>query len=420
MPNARMHALLSSILKTIKPSKGERAQEHAFARRALLRIKSATTAKVTLTGSIAKDTFLKDKKDIDIFVLFKRDVPKSDLRSRVLDIAKKAFPLSPFLLSYAEHPYVRLTLEGRRIDIVPAYEIRSSRDLQSAVDRSVLHTRFIRRNLSVRRRDDVLLLKKFLRSAELYGAEIRVQGFSGYLCELLIIRYRGFVPLLRHASRWKFPVFIDCAGFYRKSRERRAISEKLKHPFIVIDPTDRNRNVAAAVSEENLKRFIARAKRFIANPSGRFFADPKTFEEKMAMLPNRYLITFAKPEVVDDVLWGQLRKLERQLRQFLEKHEFNARVLIDSDGLIRLVVSFKSDALPSTIFLRGPSTALREHVRAFKKSHPRARFIIKNKTMYARVPRRLVNPHMALAEFFKTAQLPSHLDKESVKINQVP
>jgi tRNA nucleotidyltransferase (CCA-adding enzyme) len=67
---------------------------------------------VVLTGSVAKMTFLKDKKDIDIFVLYSRDVKEEDLEGLIKKVMENAFPGLSYQLSYAEHPYIRFTLLG--------------------------------------------------------------------------------------------------------------------------------------------------------------------------------------------------------------------------------------------------------------------------------------------------------------------
>jgi tRNA nucleotidyltransferase (CCA-adding enzyme) len=43
---------------------------------------------------------------------------------------------------------------------------------------------------------EVRLLKKFMKGTGVYGAEIKIGGFSGYLCELLILKYRSFAQTI--------------------------------------------------------------------------------------------------------------------------------------------------------------------------------------------------------------------------------
>ena len=44
------------------------------------------------------------------------------------------------------------------------------------------------------------LLKKFLKSVGVYGAEIATSGFSGYVTEILILKYGSFESVLQEIS----------------------------------------------------------------------------------------------------------------------------------------------------------------------------------------------------------------------------
>ena len=416
MAKNKLKKLLKSVLPNIKPSAQELKDERSFAKRIVAKLKKQTNAQVVVTGSIAKGTFLRESKDLDVFLLFKQTVSKEKLESLVKSAVVKAFPNQHYVVSYAEHPYVRLHLAGRRIDVVPAYKISKATELKSAVDRSVLHTKFILDNL--RKKDDVLLLKKFLKSNGLYGAEIRVQGLSGYLCELLIIYYKSFVNLLGAAVKWRLPVFIDLKRYYKKNEI--VLTVKRFNTFlVVIDPTDKNRNVAAAVSEENIKRFAALAKKLLKKPSERFFSSPMSFHEKLKKMKSVYIIKLKKPDIVDDILWGQVRKMERMLLEFLKKHDFEIKSILDeADQDIKIAISLRHDKLPGKKLILGPPLKLKGNVRKFKAAHKRARFIIKNKKVCAYVKRDIRNGGEVLRLFFRTTELPSHLDKRSVKVEK--
>ena len=42
-----------------------------------------------------------------------------------------------------------------------------------------------------------------MKGVGVYGAEIRVGGFSGYLCELLTLSFGSFTDILKAVSDWK-------------------------------------------------------------------------------------------------------------------------------------------------------------------------------------------------------------------------
>ena len=66
---------------------------------------------------------------------------------------------------------------------------------------------------------DVLLLKQFLKGVGVYGSELKVGGLSGYLSELLVIRYGSFPKVLRAAKSWRPGEFIDLEGRGNRAHE---------------------------------------------------------------------------------------------------------------------------------------------------------------------------------------------------------
>ena len=90
-----------------------------------------------------------------------------------------------------------------------------------------------------------------------YGSEFKVGGFAGYLCELLIIKYGTFEECLKKASMWKFGHVIDLKNYNT--------SNLFNDPLIVIDPTDMNRNVGAALRLDKMAEFIQSARNYLAS-----------------------------------------------------------------------------------------------------------------------------------------------------------
>ena len=366
--------ILSNVLLKIRPDAVYSKNEMSFIKLLIIQITKNVprSAKVVLTGSMAKGTFLKSDRDIDIFVLFPVKTPRQKFEPSLKKIMKKSFSGLHYSLSYAEHPYARFHYEGRRIDLVPAYNIKNASERLSAV----LHTKFVKGKISVSMRDDVLLLKQFLKSNLLYGAEIKIQGFSGYLCELLIIRHGSFLRLLRSASGWKLPVAFDLLN-----KPTPAVFKKFNSQFVFIDPTDSNRNVAAALSEENIRQFTALAKNFLKKPSENiFFRTPETINQKAIRLKKKFsvsLVTLPKPDVVDDVLWGQINSLISRLKQELSSFSPYGIFAAADDSSIRLLVATSIGKLPAKVEVCGPPLSMKSHLSKFKKAHTGARFMAK-------------------------------------------
>ena len=194
------------ILKDIKPTAEEKQHVDDVSSKLMNFLQktcdeNGIDAKVTLVGSVAKNTALKGKSDIDIFIAFPLDTDMQYLKDKGLELAHKCctqFDSTP-QHHFASHPYVTTDIEGCEVDIVPCYAIEYGKDLKSAVDRTILHTRYVKEYLSEKQEDEVLLLKRFMAMTGTYGSEFKVGGFAGYLCELLIIHYGTFENTLKEA-----------------------------------------------------------------------------------------------------------------------------------------------------------------------------------------------------------------------------
>ncbi|UCG70986.1 MAG: CCA tRNA nucleotidyltransferase [Thermoplasmata archaeon] len=304
-----------------------------------------------LVGSVAKGTHLKDP-DIDIFVMFPSTTSREDLESIGLKIGKEV--LGEWEKKYAEHPYVYGKFEGMNVEIVPCYKIQDPSQKMSAVDRTPFHTNFIIENLNDGQKDQVRLLKQFLKGIGIYGAEAEIEGFSGYLCELLVLHYEDFNGVIKGARDWSKGILITFDD--RKHAE-------FDDCLIVVDPVDPKRNVASALSKENFAIFIHACREYHANPRIEFFfpniITPKHISEIETTIKNRATtllgITFKKPQTLPDILHSQLRKSLRSIVMLCEKFGFR---LIDSDYFVNdevmFLLEFEVFSLPMAKPHKGP------------------------------------------------------------------
>jgi tRNA nucleotidyltransferase (CCA-adding enzyme) len=206
--------------------------------------------------------------------------------------------------------------------------------MASATDRTPFHTDYIRGHLDKGVLGEVRLLKRFMQGIAVYGAEIKVGGFSGYLCELLIMKYGSFAQTMRAFAGFNRRVVVDIEGFYAK----RANELQLLFPesLVIIDPVDQGRNVASAVQPQKLNEFICAAREFLKKPSESFFYPPKPeilpLEALKIQLENRgsaiVFLVIGELNAVPDVLWGQLYKSKRSLQTLLELSDY--KVLKDA------------------------------------------------------------------------------------------
>ncbi|RLI08646.1 CCA tRNA nucleotidyltransferase [Candidatus Bathyarchaeota archaeon] len=368
----------SKVLEAITPTPEEEEEVLSIARSIMDKLRSllaeeGVEAVVRLEGSLAKGTWLRGEADVDIFVRLKPDVGRDFLKREFMRIARRATEGYKQVERYAEHPYLECWAGGVRINLVPCYDVEKGNWL-SATDRTPYHTDYVREHLPEELKGDVRLLKRFLKGIGAYGAEIKVGGFSGYLCELLIIYYGGFLEALRGSMAWRRGTLIDLEGYYR-GREDEAL-EFFRHHLIVVDPVDPGRNVAAPVRLEKMCSFMAAAREFLSRPSEDFFFPrrpaPPGQEELKSMVRGRGTSILALRlhvgGLVPDVLWGQLHRTMRGLSGSLREQGFRVlRAGAWSDEVAEAIILFELEAseLPPVVKKVGPPVWAGEHVERF-------------------------------------------------------
>ena len=373
-------AICLKVLERITPGREERERVFSLAEGIMTRLRALLAreglwGEVRLEGSLAKDTWLSGEADVDIFVRFKPDVPRKFFRTRFLELAKEAARGFEQIERFAEHPYLECYANGIRINIVPCYAVEPGAWL-SATDRTPYHTEYVKAHLNERLKGEVRLLKKFMKGIGAYGAELRTGGFSGYLCELLVIYYGGFLETLRAASRWRKKTVIDPAGHYR-GHEREAV-ELFMHHLIVVDPVDPGRNAAASVRLEKMALFILAAREFLRRPSELFFFPEGPRHMGVADLRTKIrsrgtsllAIRIEFDGIAPDILWGQLWRTLRALSNMLKNEGFKIlRTTAWSDEISNCVLLFELEtaSLPIVEKHIGPPIWLEEHVERFLK-----------------------------------------------------
>lgn len=318
------------ILKDIKPTADEKQRIDEVSAEIIDFLQREcdtrnTGANVVLVGSVAKSTALKGKSDIDIFIAFPLDSDKKYLKQTGLELAHECCDEFKSVAEhhFASHPYVTTHIEGFEVDIVPCYAISDGSQLKSAVDRTILHTRYVKANLSENQIDEVLLLKRFMAMTGTYGSEFKVGGFAGYLCELLIIHYGTFENTLRNAVNWKYGQSIDLESY--------GTSGQFRDPLIVIDPTDMNRNVGAALRLDKMAEFVQSARNYLFSDNKIDYFYPIIRDLNIESLMDEFkkrnsevlAACFDIPDIPLDTLHPQLRKTTEALERKLNDEEFN-------------------------------------------------------------------------------------------------
>ena len=318
-------AVVARIRDRVTPAAEERERLESVVSQLTERAEAAIAdvpvdAEVILVGSTARDTWLAGDRDIDLFVAFPSDLDRERLEEYGLQVGHSALPDGHE--EFAEHPYVVGEYEGFDVDLVPCYAVDSATDIQSAVDRTPFHTRYLERRIDGELAGDVRVCKQFFSAIGVYGSDLRTRGFSGYLTELLVVEYGGFRPLVEDVAVWHPPVEFDPADHGEATFE---------DPLVVIDPTDPERNVAAVCSPENLARLQHHARALLEEPwEGLFEAeecDPLGPGEVRDIIDARgttpLAFRFSVPNLVDDQLWPQLEKSREGIVNELDRRGFD-------------------------------------------------------------------------------------------------
>ncbi|WP_254522643.1 CCA tRNA nucleotidyltransferase [Natrinema caseinilyticum] len=369
--------VIADVRARVTPDADERRQLREIADRLIDRAERAATercadADVLQVGSTARGTWISGDRDIDIFVRFPPDLDRETLERYGLEVGHATLPDGHE--EYAEHPYVKGTVDGFDIDVVPCYRLDSATEIRSAVDRTPFHTRYLEARLDDDLADDVRVTKQFMTGIGVYGSDLRTRGFSGYLTELLVWEYDGFLPLLEAAADWKPPITLDPEDHGRAREAADTAELSFDDPLIVVDPTDPERNVAAVCSPDNVARFQHYAREFLATPRAELFVpdrpDPLSESDLLAHVARRkttpVAVRFTAPDLVDDQLYPQLRKSKHGITRGLNDRGFDVfRATTIADETAVVFVELAVSDRPAVERHEGPPIHVRNHATGF-------------------------------------------------------
>ncbi len=394
----RLEDVLKEAVSLVEPSRSEEAGIRRVAEEIRRRVEEASSGEpavqsVELGGSYAKGTWLKGDVDIDVFVKFSPAISKKSLEELGVRIGQAALAPYRHLLRYSEHPYVEGFVDDVKINVVACYDVKEG-FWKSAADRSPFHTVLIKSSFDARLKTEARLLKKFMKGAGIYGAEIKIQGFSGYVCEVLVHKYGSFRQVLEAASGFKEGEVVSVEDVDGKE-----IRKKFATPLIVLDPVDNRRNLGAAISPEKVAAFIMASRTFLQSPSIAFFkATPPKKRlaplEKSPLLDNLLVAVFHhKPRMVD-IIWGQLQRSEHHLAKQLSKAGFNVLrscSASDEESSSGFVFLLDSQTLPKSQVKMGPKVNMAKDTAVFldrNRASAETMWIGRDLRVYALVERR--------------------------------
>jgi len=374
--------LCAQVLKRVTPKAKQRKHMLALAEKLRKKVIEASKragleAEVRVEGSVAKDTWLSEEPEIDIFMRLPTTMPREAFGTVCLEIARKVTKGYKQIERFADHPYLEAITDATRVNIVPCYAVKQGEWI-SATDRTPFHTDYVKTLLNEKVCGEVRLLKKFMKGIGVYGAEIKIGGFSGYLCELLTLNYKSFANILESFADWKERKIIDIEGYYKERKDE--VKKIFEEPLIIIDPVDKGRNAAAAVRKERIDELIVAARTFLKNPHLNLFYPPATKAYDLKRLSQTMasrrsvliFIKFGKVRAVPDVLWGQLYKSQKSLRKMLKQHDFEVLyddVWSNEENLNVFVFELEHRFLSSLKKHQGPPIEKRNECERFLLKH---------------------------------------------------
>ncbi len=372
-------ALISKVIPLCEPTHSQERRIARAAQEAKAHVDSYVAqldevVDVVFGGSFAKGTWLPDHADIDIFVKIKRSVGAEKFEEMGRQIGSKALKMYGPKLRYSDHPYVEVFVKNVRVNVVPCYDVEQGK-WQSAADRSPFHTQYISSHFDNEKRRHARLLKKFFQSVGIYGAEISTEGFSGYVSEVLVLKYSSFENVLRSAADWQERQIIAVCDYDSD------FVKAFNSPLIIIDPVDSRRNLGTAISQESVAKFILAARTFLEKPSIEFFRESnKKYRcngpSKKLLLPNVLVVEFSHEKKSPDIIWGQLKRSINAIAKQLELAHFEVlriSCITNERNSAALAFLLESITLPAYTKKKGPEIFRRKDTASFLSNRKRTR-----------------------------------------------
>lgn len=369
----------------------KRVSRIVAALRAALRT-SAQPGRVFVGGSFAKGTLVKrEQYDIDIFVRFPLI---NEGTVRVLEKCVRTVGAHEGLevtRIHGSRDYFQLRTDDTTVvfEIIPVRAIRVPSQAENVTDLSYFHVAYVMKHAR-RLGDAIRLAKQFCYAQGIYGAESYIRGFSGYGLECLIIHYKTFLAFLRAMVNAEAPIILDPAQHYKNSFEAKlSLNEAKTHnPLILVDPTHKERNVLAALSEESFHTLQHAATAFLSRPNARAF-EPSVFDPaRFAQLARRkktrpVMVTLTTDRQAGDIAGTKLKKsalylIEQVKRTFIVK---NYHFQYTGEQHAHLYLALRALDM---VERRGPLVSMKAAASAFKRSHRTT--LVKHQRLWARVP----------------------------------
>ena len=354
---------------------------------------------IFLGGSIAKGTNIKGS-DVDVFILFDKEFDPL----KVLKELKKAF--KDGREEYSEHPYLIIDFDTFSADIVPAYKLSTVSSMVTSVDRTPLHVEFVKSKFTENMKNEARILKQFMKGIGVYGAESSIQGFSGYVSELLIHKYHTFDRVISEAARWTIPFSVEGSLSKFKSAN-----------LVITDPVDEERNAAANVSLENLATMILASRLFRLEDWRLFFFPEK---EEFRIPAYGFVVSIECKKCNEEVLLPNLRRIATIIKNDLDREGF--RIIFSSVFLLDrgyIVLIPENVEINDVIIHEGPPVTngrIMDFLEKWGGGTAFGRPFINGDRIYVLRETRSRTIHESLSRIVRKVKLANDFSKDSVEI----
>ena len=389
-----INRILKEVLIKINPEKKDLNSINEYLRKFVSEFekqlkRGRISAEAFVGGSFAKKTLIKGGQyDIDVFVRFDEKYKKQDISKLTEKILNKIKVRTVKI--HGSRDYFKINVNSTFfVEIIPVLKVKNPKQAENITDLSYFHVNYIKRKLKTEKMiEDVRLAKAFCHANKCYGAESYINGFSGYAIELLVYHYKGFLNFLRAIEKIKGKEIIDIEKLY-KTKYEIAINmntAKMASPIVVIDPTYKERNALAALSQETFVKFQTDCREFLKKPSVESFEtkEPDLSRIKKSAMKNKaeFILIKADTEKQEgDVAGSKLIKFYRHLSEELEKFYNISNKGFDYHGEKEaeffFVVKKKKE-----IIQQGPNSRDIENVNLFRKHHKNT--FVKGERIYAK------------------------------------
>ena len=409
------------VLDEIKPSQEEERKVNSVTSELKRNLEKAKDVTVIVGGSDAKGTVIKSKprRDIDIFVAFnyKKYSERSSELSGILAKHLKKLRL-PFVKVHGSRDYFIYKDKKNKMlfEIVPILHIKKAEAAKNITDVSPLHVTYVKAKLRNKQKlaDDIRLAKAFCFAHNIYGAESHIRAFSGYALEILVLHYKGFLPFLRAASKWKNQLhknkmLIDPAKFYKNKNSIlfNMNESKIRGPLVLVDPLQRDRNVTAAMNQNNFNLFIQLCKKFVNKPSLNYFDKKELTAEQLrkGLRKSEELIVthLDLSNGKEDIVGSKVRKLYEFILSKSKEEGFKFRksewTFHPQKGCAHFYFILDKSPLNPFTEREGPPVKMEKAVKGFKQKWKTVK--VRKGRLYAKVKRKFTRFDSFLRNIFE-------------------